>query len=44
MSNRKILKQLISFLKNEYDIKYTEISDFFEISKGTMESLKMKSS
>ena len=44
MSNRKILKQLISFLKNEYGIKYTEISEFFGISKGTMESLKTKSS
>lgn len=40
LMSRDILKELISFLYNEYGLKYVEISNFFEIQKGTMNELK----
>lgn len=38
--SRKILKELIRYLKIEHKIKYTETQKFFEIKRGTMEGLK----
>ena len=38
--DRNILKELIDFLYNQYGLKYVEISDFLEMSKGTMDELK----
>lgn len=40
MSSREILKKLILYLKENEKIKYTEIREFFEIKRGTMEGLK----
>ena len=40
LSDRKILKELIEFLKEEWNIKYIEIQNFLEISRGTMEYLR----
>lgn len=40
MSNREILKSLILYLKESEKIKYTEIREFFDIKRGTMEGLK----
>ena len=42
LSNREILKRMISFLKENCGIKYVEIRNFFEIPRGTMELLKIK--
>lgn len=39
-SNREILKKLILYLKEKENIKYTQIREFFEINRGTMEGLK----
>lgn len=38
--NRGNLKKLILYLKEKENIKYTEIREFFEIKRGTMEGLK----
>lgn len=38
--NREKLKELILYLKEKENIKYTEIREFFEIKRGTMEGLK----
>ena len=38
--NRENLKKLILYLKEKENIKYTEIREFFEIKRGTMEGLK----
>ncbi len=38
-SNRNILIKLIKFLKNVKKIKYTQIREFFDITRGTMESI-----
>lgn len=40
MSSRKVLKKLIAFLYDICKFKYNEISYFWEIPRGTMESLK----
>ena len=40
ISNREILKKLILYLKENEKIKYTEIREFLEIKRGTMEGLK----
>lgn len=40
LSNRDVFKDLICYLKEICKIKYVEIKDFFEISRGTMDSLK----
>lgn len=40
LSNRKEFKNLIFYLNNICKIKFVEIKDFFEISRGTMDSLK----
>lgn len=42
MSDRERLKQLINFLKNEWGINYIDISKFFEMSRGIIDSLKTK--
>ena len=42
MSDRERLKQLINFLKNEWEINYIDISKFFEMSRGIIDSLKTK--
>ena len=42
LSNRSILMKLIFFLKEDCNIKYVEIRDFFEIPRGTMDFLKIK--
>lgn len=42
MSDRDRLIQLIDFLKQQWGIKYIEISKFFEMSRGIMDSLKTK--
>ena len=42
LSNRETLKKLIFFLKEKYKIRYSEIGNFFEISKGSMQKLKKK--
>ena len=42
LSNREIFKKMINFLKEMCGLKYREIRDFFEISKGTMDLLKIK--
>ena len=39
---RELLKELIDFLNHDFKIKYTEISNFFEMPRGTMEKLKIK--
>ena len=39
-SNRELLKKIISYLYNECGIKYIEIRNYFEISRGTMDKLK----
>ena len=38
-SNRNILIKLIKFLKNVKKIKYIQIKEFFDITRGTMESI-----
>ncbi len=40
--NRNVLKKVINMLNKSYGIKYVEIENYFEISKGTMERLKIK--
>lgn len=40
LSNRKILIELIAFLKNECKINYIRISEFLKIPRGTMNILK----
>ena len=40
LSNRLEFKNLIFYLNNICKIKFVEIRDFFEISRGTMDSLK----
>ncbi len=42
LSNREIFKELIIFLKENCRLKYTEISKFFDISRGSMQKLKIK--
>lgn len=42
LSNREILKRMISFLKENCGLKYIEIRNFFEIPRGTMDLLKIK--
>ena len=39
--DREILKELIVFLKSEYSIKYTEMMDIMNITKGAMQKLKI---
>lgn len=39
-TNRKVLKELIKYLKENININYTEIMKFLDITKGTMERLK----
>lgn len=39
-SNREILKKLIIFLNENHNIKYTEIKNYFEISRWVMTTLK----
>ncbi|MBQ9297660.1 MAG: transposase [Clostridia bacterium] len=41
-SDRDVLKKLIWFLKEKFGCTYVEIRNYFEISRGTMESLKIK--
>lgn len=41
--NRKILIELINFLKENCKIKYAEIQNFFEMSRGIIDKLKQKS-
>ena len=41
-SSREIFKKLIFFLKDECNFKYIEISEFFNISRGTMDILKRR--
>lgn len=41
LSNREILKKLIYFLKENWGLKYADIGNYFEISKGTMNNLKL---
>jgi len=40
LSNREEFKKMIFFLNNTCKIKYVEIKDFFEMSRGTMDALK----
>ena len=40
--NRKILEELVWYLKSEKNIKYTEIREFFEITRGTMQRIILK--
>ena len=40
LSNREVFKELVVYLNNICKIKYVEIRKFFEISRGTMDSLK----
>ena len=40
LSNREVLKDLIIFLKQKCKIKYTEMQNFFDISKSLMNNLK----
>lgn len=42
MSDRGVLKELVFFLKENCGLKYVEIRNFLGISRGTMESLKLK--
>lgn len=42
LSNREMFKKLINFLKEMCGLKYREIREFFEISRGTMDLLKIK--
>lgn len=42
LSDREIFKKLIIFLKKNCGLKYIEISKFFEISRGSMQKLKIK--
>ena len=42
LSNREIFKRMIYFLKESCGLKYIEIRKFFEISRGTMDLLKIK--
>ena len=42
LSNREKLKNMFFFMKETCGIKYTEIMKFFDITKGSMESLKIK--
>ena len=42
LSNRELFKKLIMFLRNSYGLKYVEIRNFFEIPRGTMDSLKIR--
>lgn len=42
LSDRDTLKELIYFLKENCKIKYVEIRNYFEISRGIMETLKTK--
>lgn len=42
LSNRDVLKRLIYFLKENCNIKYIEIRKFFDIPRGTMDTLKIK--
>lgn len=42
LSSREIFKKLIVFLKENCGLRYTEISKFFEISRGSMDKLKVK--
>ncbi len=41
-SNRIILIKLVKFLKNVKKIKYKQIREFFDITRGTMESITEK--
>ena len=42
LSDECLFKKLIYFLKNKFGVKYVEIRNFFEISKGTMDYVKLK--
>ena len=42
LSNREVFKDLIFYLNNIYKIKYVQIRDFFQISRGVMDALKRK--
>lgn len=42
LSNRAVFKELVLFLKERCGLKYVEIRKFFDISRGTMENLKLK--
>lgn len=42
LSNRIILKELILFLKETWGIQYTDIRNFFNISRGIMDKLKLR--
>lgn len=41
-SNRKILEKMVLYLKNERGIKYIEIRDFLEMTRGTMQRIMLK--
>ncbi len=38
----KVLEALVYYLKNEKNMKYTEIMEFFEITRGTMQRIILK--
>ena len=40
LSDREIFKKLILYLKENCNIKYSEIMNYFEIPRGTIDSLK----
>ncbi len=41
-SDRKILEEMVFYLKNEKKIKYRQISDFLNITRGTMQKIALK--
>lgn len=41
-SNRKILEEMVLYLKNEKDIKYIQIRQFLEMKRGTMQRIMLK--
>lgn len=41
-SNRKILEEMVLYLKNEKDIKYIQIRQFLEMTRGTMQRIMLK--
>lgn len=42
LSNREVLRGLIKFLKEECKLKYIEIQNYFEMTRGTMEAIRRK--
>ena len=41
-SDREILKRLIAFLNENCNLKYVEIQNFLEITRGVMKNLRVK--